>query len=482
MSYEGTALTINSLDQINRTGITSDLKTFSSFYVDGVSIASSIISKNSNRQKNIHEIPKKVLEDQLNSVLDEYIFNSVKIGFFPGKDHLDEILKIVKKYDLNKIVLDLSLVDNKVLTYDEIKNSLLEDFLPEVFILVLDIEKAEKVSDINIENKDDAQKAADIIEKKGPDFVLIKNRSIKDFADLLYDGDSYNYHEGYETDEDNHLEARSTFSAAVTSCLAKGLDMDKTIGISEDYVKRAVISSTEVKDKKHLDHSIKPLDLSAFEEEAEDFDSWFENNKNVFESEFKAEKELMVNPENAVSIGVGSGLFASRLGIKYGVEPATGMAELSKEKGINAMKGVAEYVPLPDEQFDTVLMSTILSYVDDPQKAVDEAYRILKSGGNLVVSFLPKEGSYTMLYDLARLLGKHDPERSPEHPYPIKFIKGSDWVSIDQVKKLMKNAGFVDFKYVQTLTKHPKFTNEEIEEPVAGYKEGDYVVIRGEKP
>jgi len=195
-----------------------------------------------------------------------------------------------------------------------------------------------------------------------------------------------------------------------------------------------------------------------------------------------AERYFLSNPRNSVSIGVGSGLFASRLGIEYGVEPSKQMAKLAERRGIKVKIGRAEDVPFEDERFDTVLLSTVLSYVDDPEKAVKEAYRILKPGGHIVVSFLAREGSYAMLYDLAYLRGKYDPEISPKYPYPIKFIRGAHWNSIDEVTNLLKEAGFVDLKYVQTLTKHPKYTNDEVEQPIEGYKRGDFIVVQGRKP
>jgi hypothetical protein len=46
----------------------------------------------------------------------------------------------------------------------------------------------------------------------------------------------------------------------------------------------------------------------------------------------------------------------------------------------------------------------------------------------------------------------------------------------------LKDAGFVDLEYIQTLTRHPKYTNDEVEEPTEGYDRGDYVVIQGRKP
>jgi len=37
-------------------------------------------------------------------------------------------------------------------------------------------------------------------------------------------------------------------------------------------------------------------------------------------------------------------------------------------------------------------------------------------------------------------------------------------------------------EYVQTLTRHPKYSNDSVEGPIEGYDKGDYVVVRGRKP
>ena len=262
------------------------------------------------------------------------------------------------------------------------------------------------------------------------------------------------------------------------------MDIHNAIEAAKDYVSRTIHDALDSlgKGSGSLYHKIEPLEDSAFEEAAADFDTWFGKNRVVFESELLAEKHFLFAPGNAVSIGVGSGLFASKLGIKYGVEPVKEMAERARNRGIEVKIGTAENVPYPNEQFDTVLLSTVLSYVDNPRQAVNEAFRILKSGGRVVVSFLTREGSYAMMYDLAYRRGKHDPEISPKYPYPIKFIRATRWLSTGEVTTLLQDAGFINFKYVQTLTRHPKYTNEEIEDPVEGYKKGDYIVVQGEKP
>jgi len=221
---------------------------------------------------------------------------------------------------------------------------------------------------------------------------------------------------------------------------------------------------------------------SAFDAIAEAFDAWFAKNANVFESELLAEKRFLDDPENTVSIGCGTGLFEERLGIRRGVEPAEGMARLARKRGIEVRIAPAENVPYGDGSVKCVLLGTILSYVKDRPKALAEAYRVLAPGGRIVVSNLPKEGSYALLYDLAAVQRKYDPETAPEHPYPIEFIEEGTWCSTREVVELLTNAGFVDLEFVQTLTRHPKYTNDSVEQPVPGYDKGDYVVVRGRKP
>ncbi|WP_227677468.1 hypothetical protein [Psychrobacter ciconiae] len=45
----------------------------------------------------------------------------------------------------------------------------------------------------------------------------------------------------------------------------------------------------------------------------------------------------------------------------------------------------------------------------------------------------------------------------------------------------MRKVGFVDFEFAQTLTTHPMFANEAVQEVVTGCDRGDYVAICGYK-
>jgi SAM-dependent methyltransferase len=55
----------------------------------------------------------------------------------------------------------------------------------------------------------------------------------------------------------------------------------------------------------------------------------------------------------------------------------------AREHGIDLRPAPAERLPFPDGSFDTVVSTGVLCAVDDPVRAVAEAHRVLRPGGEL---------------------------------------------------------------------------------------------------
>jgi len=487
MQYEGIALTIAGSDSGGGAGIQADLKTFQAFKVFGVSVITSVTSQNTLGVRSIQDMDPEIIGDQIDMIMEDMGCDAAKTGMVSNGEIIEVIVDRIRKHKIDKLVIDPVMVSksgNRLLKKDA-ESILIEKLLPLAYLLTPNVNEAEILSGMKISDIEEVKKAAKKIAEMGAENVLIKGGHLKEVKaiDILFSEGEYTVFESEKIDSKNTHGTGCTISSAITASLSRGENLLDSVRIAKDYVTRAIENAPKIgKGFGPLYHPTTPKAISAFNREAKDFDYWFGKNKNVFESELLAEKEFTSNVENAVSIGVGSGLFASRLGIKKGVEPSKDMAKLAREKGIDVKIGTAEDIPYDSEKFNTVLLSTVLSYCKDPLKALKESFRILKKGGHVVVSFLPREGSYTMLYDLARVHGWFDPDRAPENPYPLKFIKGAKWISIEKVKNLLHEAGFVNFEYIQTLTKHPRYTNEDIEKPAGGYKKGDFVVIRARKP
>ncbi len=206
--------------------------------------------------------------------------------------------------------------------------------------------------------------------------------------------------------------------------------------------------------------------VEPFEKHRDRYENWFERHRYAYFSELEAVRRLLPKEGKGAEIGVGTGRFAGPLGIKLGVEPSKAMAEIARKRGIEVIEGVAESLPFPDESLDYLLIVTTICFVDDPEKALREAYRVLKPGGALIIGFVDRNS----------LIGKY----YEEHRDESVFYRDARFFSTEELLELLKKVGFRKFEIVQTLF-HRLDEIEEVESVKAGYGEGSFVVIKAVK-
>jgi SAM-dependent methyltransferase len=226
---------------------------------------------------------------------------------------------------------------------------------------------------------------------------------------------------------------------------------------------------------------------SSFDQYAGAYDAWFFDNMNLLTSEVNLVAHFLKDAEDIFSVGCGSGLFEMILKkehgitINKGIEPSDGMADIARKRGLEVEVTTAENADFGVEQYKMILFNGTPSYINDLQEVFHKAYAALKPGGKIVVIDVPKESSYATMYNLAKAVGTWDHPLlhgvNPRDPYPIEFVKVANWRTTAEKIDFLEKAGFSDFQFAQTLTKHPIFSNQVAEEPIEGYDSGDYVAI-----
>ena len=225
----------------------------------------------------------------------------------------------------------------------------------------------------------------------------------------------------------------------------------------------------------------------SFDQYANEYDAWFMENENLLRSEVALVAHVMKNCGRALSVGCGSGLFEYFLKKDYGItvgegiEPSRPMAEIAEKRGMQVSIATAEEGEMGTETYDTILFNGTPSYISDLASAFEKAWYGLKKGGKIVVIDVPKEGSFALLYNLAKTLGTWDHELfkdvKPDAVYPIEFVKDANWRTTGEKLEVLRQTGFSNFEFAQTLTRHPFYADESFEEPIEGYEKGDYVAI-----
>ena len=196
----------------------------------------------------------------------------------------------------------------------------------------------------------------------------------------------------------------------------------------------------------------------------DEYENWFIENELLFQSELLALKQVVPTNKKGIEIGVGSGLFAEKLNIKFGIDPSEKMLEFANQRKIIVEKGVAENLPYTDNSFDFAVFVTSICFVENPEKAIKETYRILNNNGEIIIAFIDKESS------LGQILEKNKNES--------KFYIDAKFFSVKEIVELIETNGFLINSIFQTLTKK---NIKAIEQPLKGYEKGSFIVIKGNK-
>lgn len=206
--------------------------------------------------------------------------------------------------------------------------------------------------------------------------------------------------------------------------------------------------------------------IKPFQTHAQKYDEWYDKNPLIYQSELEAVKELLPKGGRGLEVGVGSGRFAGPLKIKLGLDPSPVMGEIARKRGVKFVQGVAESLPFPDQEFDYILMVTTICFLDDLEKALREAYRVLKPNGSIIIGFIDAESPLGHFYQ--------------EHKGGSTFYQQARFYSVKEVTHHLQKAHFKDFQLRQTLSK-PLGELKDREPVKEGYGEGSFIVVKAVK-
>ena len=168
--------------------------------------------------------------------------------------------------------------------------------------------------------------------------------------------------------------------------------------------------------------------VSIFDRYADDYDQWFDAHNEIYAAQTDYLRRYITGTDNDLEIGVGSGRFASRLGIRHGLDPSPRLLAMARQRGVETVLGNGEYLPYRAGTFNRVLMMTVICFLDDVARSCKEAFRVIQSGGTLVVGFMEKEGEVAL----------RERARKPSG----RFLQYAEFLAAEQVIEALTNAGF----------------------------------------
>ena len=205
--------------------------------------------------------------------------------------------------------------------------------------------------------------------------------------------------------------------------------------------------------------------IEPFELFTNHYEEWFERKKSLYLSELRLLKFILkdIPIKRGLEIGVGSGRFAAPLRIPYGVDPSPKMLKIAKRRGIKAIRGIAENLPIGSESVDFSLMVTTICFVDDPITALVEVERILLSRGYFLIAFVDKNSPLGRIYEAkknsskfyreATFFGTEELISMVEQKTSLRLIKTGQTIFGTEVKEYPPKEGYGEGSFVALLFK-----------------------------
>ncbi|MBN1804978.1 MAG: class I SAM-dependent methyltransferase [Sedimentisphaerales bacterium] len=165
---------------------------------------------------------------------------------------------------------------------------------------------------------------------------------------------------------------------------------------------------------------------------AKSYDQWYDTfrGRQIFDAELECLQSVSPICEGRwLEVGVGTGRFASRMGIKEGIDSSAAMLELAAWRGITTYSGYAEDLPFEMSSFGGILMTFTLCFIELPEKALNQCQRVLKPDGQLLIGLILADGPWGKAY-----------QEKKNHGHPI--YSHARFLTIENTIAIAKKSGF----------------------------------------
>lgn len=243
-------LTIAGSDSGGGAGVQADIKSIHANGGYAMSVLTSVTAQNSLEIIRAYDLPLDLIEAQLDAVFTDFDASAVKTGMLSSSSIVQIVAKKLREFEAQNIVIDPVMISKSkfFLLKTEAIDSLKTNLIPLAKLITPNLHEAELLAERKIETLDDAKRAAEIIHDYGCDAVLVKGGHLPgdQSTDVLYDEGEFTLFDEVRIETENTHGTGCTYSAAIATRLAQGLNMVEAIGASKDYITNAIRGGLDI--------------------------------------------------------------------------------------------------------------------------------------------------------------------------------------------------------------------------------------------
>ena len=236
-------LSIGGSDPSSGAGIQSDIKTFENHGVYGLTVITAITSQNTKKISKILPISSKIIKSQLESVLNDFKIDAIKIGMLYDKSIIKIVYSVIKKQKCPIVVDPIIESTTKTIL---LKKSAIKDYKKMIIPLATIITPNKQEAKI-LAGTSSIQEAAKKIQRLGAKNVIITgyNESKKVIEDFVLESGKEYILKGKKIEIINHGSG-CNYSASIASSLALKKSIHDAAQHAKEYVFQSIKNSKKV--------------------------------------------------------------------------------------------------------------------------------------------------------------------------------------------------------------------------------------------
>ena len=236
-------LSIGGSDPSSGAGIQSDIKTFENHGVYGLTVITAITSQNTKKISKILPISSDIIKSQLESVLNDFKIDAIKIGMLYDVSIIKAVHSMIKKQKCPIVVDPIIESTTKTIL---LKKSAIKDYKKMIIPLATIITPNKQEAKI-LSGTSSIQKAANVIQKLGAKNVIITgyNESKKNIEDFILEPKKDYILKGKKIEIINHGSG-CNYSASLASSLALKRSIHDAAQYAKEYVFQSIKNSKKL--------------------------------------------------------------------------------------------------------------------------------------------------------------------------------------------------------------------------------------------
>lgn len=236
------ALTIAGSDPSGGAGLQADLKTFHQFGVYGQAVVSLITIQNSLGVSRVEPLAPELVQDQIAAVLSDVLPGAIKTGALSGAAVISAVAGALGQHEI-PLVVDPVLGGSTGAGFLDpaARAALLEELIPGAFLVTPNLREAELLTGLHVTNLESMEAAARKLLDGGARNALVKGGHLEgDAVDLLVTPTGTRAYSSPRIATRHSHGTGCTLSAAITACLARGVELEASIARAKTFVSAAI--------------------------------------------------------------------------------------------------------------------------------------------------------------------------------------------------------------------------------------------------